>query len=202
MKQLLISLLAFFLLSSCQQDPNKQVDEGQVAEDTYHSEEIGWTIKIPKGWQVTSRDKLQELQDTGMEMMEESSGQKFDLSGFKQLISFQKDQFHIFQSTSETFNPEEDGDWAANNKAIKRLVYQTFASQGIRLDTSSQKEIIGGKEFEVYHVTIYGPDGQVILYQDMYGLFINGFDFGANLSYRDEDKKEEMMNAWKSSTFD
>lgn len=47
MKTYLLSVLAFILFISCKTDPNKQVDEGQVVENTYNSKEIGWTIEIP-----------------------------------------------------------------------------------------------------------------------------------------------------------
>lgn len=49
---------------------------------------------------------------------------------------------------------------------------------------------------------MYDPDGKVMLYQDMYSKLINGYDFGANLSYINDKEKNELMSAWKNSKFE
>jgi len=60
--------LAYFgflaLLMSCgEYDANEQIDEGIVEEHIYTSHEIGWTMKIPNGWTVVSKDRLEELDE-------------------------------------------------------------------------------------------------------------------------------------------
>ena len=55
MKKLLFTIIAGISLSltSCGQvDPNKNIDEGKVEGNIYTSQEIGWTMEIPKGWTV------------------------------------------------------------------------------------------------------------------------------------------------------
>lgn len=198
----IITLSTTLTFISCgQTDPNKQIDEGTVQGDTYASQEIGWTIEIPDGWTVISKDKLEEIDEKGMKAIEEVQEGGFDYSGLKHLISFQKNQFNIFQSTSEPFNLEYEGEWEDNNAGLKELLYATYTNQGIKIDTSSSKTTVDGLDFEVFHITVYGPKGNIILYQDMYSRYINGFDFGVNINYNNDKDKETLMNVWKNSKF-
>ncbi|GAB7087497.1 hypothetical protein [Marinifilum fragile] len=201
MKLYLKVALVLFVMVSCKIDPNKQIDEGKINENTYYSKEIGWTMEIPKGWKITHRSELERRSKKGIEALSETAGIEYDASGLKQLLNLQKDRFHIFQSTSDPFKLEYEGEWEENNKAVQELLYETYSSRGIKVDTSSSKEIIDNLEFQVIHVTLYGPDGKIILYQDMYGRHINGCDFGVNLNYINDKEKSEMLNAWKNSKF-
>jgi len=197
----LIFLITISIIISCgQTDPNKQIDEGKVEGETYTSKEIGWTMQIPKNWSIISKDKMDKSTERGMEAVKEVGGE-FDYSGLKHLVSFQKNQFNIFQSTSEPFELEYEGEWEDNNAGLKELLYATYANQGIKIDTSSSNTKIDELNFEVFHITIYGTNGDIILYQDMYGRYINGFDFGVNINYNNEKDKETMMNVWRNSKF-
>lgn len=175
--------------------PNRQIDEGQVEGEIYTSQEIGWTVNIPQGWTVISKNRIEANDEKGRKAIEEVAGE-FDYSGLKHLISFQKNQFNIFQSTSEPFELEYEGEWEDNNAGLKELIYETYINQGIKVDTSSAKATIDGLDFEVFKSTIYGPDGNVILYQEMYSRYINGYDFGVNINYNNEKDKETMMEVW------
>jgi len=77
----------------------------------------------------------------------------------------------------------------------------TYNNNGIKIDTSSSKEKIDKLEFNVFHITMYGPDGNIMLYQDMYGRYHKGYDLGVNLNYFNDKEKDEMMRVWKNSKF-
>ncbi|MFS4482478.1 hypothetical protein ACKGJY_05645 [Hyunsoonleella sp. 2307UL5-6] len=198
-KIFVLSLIFFSV--SCKKDPNKQVDEGKVEAGFYHSDDIGWTMEIPKGWEVMQRDDVQNQSDKGLEAISETIGGEIDLSGLKQLINLKKDRLHIFLSTSEKFDLTYEGEWEENNEALKQILYETYTSKGIKVDTLSSKSTVDGLDFNVFSIRLYGPDGAVILYQDMYSKYINGFDFAATLNYLKPKEKNEIMRAWKSSKF-
>lgn len=124
-------LIAWTLISCGQTDPNKQVDEGSVNENKYHSNEIGWTIEIPDGWTVSDKDQVQARNEKGLKLIEETLEGEVDYSGLKNLIGFKKNQFNIFQSTSEPFELEYEGEWEENNAALKEVIYTTYLNQGI-----------------------------------------------------------------------
>jgi len=188
------------MISCGQRDPNKQIDEGNIEGETYTSQEIGWTIQIPKGWTVISKDKIEVVTEKGLEAIEEVAG-RIDYSGLKHLISFQKNQFNIFQSTSEPAKLEYEGEWQENNKKLNKVIHAAYVNQGIKIDTSSTKATISGLDFEVFKCTIYGPDGKVILFQELYSRYINGYDFGVNINYNNNNDKEKMMEVWIKSKF-
>lgn len=198
-KIFVLSLIFFSV--SCKKDPNKQVDEGKVEAGFYHSDDIGWTMEIPKGWEVMQRDDVQNQSDKGLEAISETIGAEIDVSGLKQLINLKKDRLHIFLSTSEKFDLTYEGEWEENNEALKQILYETYTSKGIKVDTLSSKSTVDGLDFNVFSIKLYGPDGAVILYQDMYSKYINGFDFAATLNYLKPREKNEIMRAWKSSKF-
>ena len=110
-------------MSSCQTDPNKQIDEGHISETVYHSKEIGWTMKIPKGWNLTHQSVLDERTEKGLDAINESAEMDYDASGLKHLLNFQKNKFNIFQSTSELFEVEYEGEWEENNVLLKKFFY-------------------------------------------------------------------------------
>lgn len=203
MKNKLLVLLILTTLSSCKSDPNKQIDEGKITENTYHSDEIGWTMNIPKGWNVTHRSVLAERNEKGLDMIEESTGLEYDDSQLKQLLNFQKNRFNIFQSTSEPFEVEYDGEWEENNASIKELLYNLYTEKGIKTDTTATKITnIDGLDFRYFTITLHSPKGEVLLNQLMYSRLINGFDFGVNINYNNEEDKNEMLEAWLNSKFD
>ncbi|PWH82663.1 hypothetical protein DIS18_10520 [Algibacter marinivivus] len=203
MKYSFLFLLACISLASCKQiDANKQIDEGEFKKNTYTSNELGWTIKIPEGWKITSREQNEKFEKKGLEAMEDLVDGEIDVSQLKDLIGFQKNQFNMFQSNTEPFKEEYDGEWEENNALIKALIFNTYQNQGIKVDSSkTTSSRIGGLNFETYKFTIYAPNGDVILNQIMYSRLINELSFGVNINYNNEADKNEMLSSWKKSKF-
>ena len=192
----------FVSLAACgQTDPNANIDEGKIEGNLYTSKEVGWTLEIPTGWSIVEKEKREATDQKGLKALEEVAG-KIDYSGLRHLISFQKNRFNIFQSTSEPFKVEYEGEWEKNHAALKEVIYLAYANQGIKADSSATTiEKIDGLDFQAYTFTIYSKNGNAILKQIMYGRLINGLDFGVNINYNNEQDKEEMLAVWKKSKF-
>ena len=202
MRIYILTILTFTLFISCKTDPNKQIDEGKITENKYHSKEIGWTMEIPKGWNVTHKSVLDERTEKGLDAINETAGIEYDASGLKQLLNFQKNKFNICQSTSEPFELEYEGEWEENNAGLKELIDNTYLQRGMKTGSTETKTIeIDGLKFQSYEFTIYSPKGDVILNQIMYSRFINGLDFGVSINYNNESDKKEMLDVWLSSKF-
>ena len=197
----LLSLISLLFISCGSGNPNKQVDEGKVKGEVYESKELGWSIEIPKGWKVVSKDKIQENDEKGKEAIESVTGEALETKTLKHLIAFQKDQFNMLTSTSQPFTEEHPGDYQEASTAVNALIYDALASKGIKADTSSGKEMVQGMEFNTFKSTIYGPDGKILLYQVLYSRLLNGYDFGVNLNYNNDEDKQTLMNAWTNSQF-
>ncbi|MFZ1636107.1 MAG: hypothetical protein WAT43_19645 [Chitinophagales bacterium] len=203
MKTTFLITLTILAITSCKpSDPNKSVEEGKVEGNLYTSEEIGWTMEIPQGWKVIDKEKSEEFQEQGKKALENNTDATVDLNGLKMLISFQKDQFNIFQSTSEPFNQEYEGQWEENNAATKAIIYATYVNMGIQADSTATKTIsIDGLDFQSYTFAIRAPEGNVIMTQTMFTRYINGFGFGANINYNNEKDRDEMFKAFLNSKF-
>ncbi len=202
MRIILMLFLFLTVLISCKTDPNKQVDEGKIVKGIYNSEEIGWTMKIPKGWSITHKSVSDERTKRGLNTVNEVVGIDFDTSGLKHLLNFQKNSFNVFQSTSEPFKLEYKGEWEENNARLKELVYNTYLQKGIKADSTETRIVkIDGLDFYSYGFTIYSSNGDVILNQITYSRLINGFDFGVNINYNNDSNKQEMLDLWLNSKF-
>jgi hypothetical protein len=194
--------ISLALATRGQVDPNKNIDEGKIEGNTYTSNEIGWKMEIPTGWAVVEKEKTKENNEKGLKALQETMDAEIDYSGLKNLISIQKDLFNIFQSTSEPFKVEYEGEWEENSAALKEIIYLTYLDQGIKADSSATTtEVIDGLEFQKYSFTIYSPNGKLILGQIMYSRLINGFDFGVNINYNNDKYRDELLMAFRNSKF-
>ncbi len=184
-----------------QSNSKKQVDEGYIKGNTYHSKEIGWSIQIPNDWEIVSNESSEANDQRGKEAIEKSTGLQIDVSTLKHLISFKKDIFNNLSSTTEPFKEEYTGEYEENCKAVNDILYQTFTDNGIKTDSSSGKAIIQGLEFQTYHSILYAPGGEIVMQQMMYSRLINGYDFSVNINYNNEADKKTMTDVWEKSVF-
>ena len=196
-------LLVFALLSNCKDlDPNQQIDEGNIENNVYVSNEIGWTMTIPEGWDIVTMDETKAYQKKGTDILEDMIEEDYDMSQLRNLLSFKKNRFNLFQSTSEPYEIEYEGEWDDNNIALKELLIDAFKAQGITLtSTPISTELIDGVEFKHYEFTMYDTDDTIILNQMIYATWKDGYDFGVNITYNNEDDKNEMLSAFRNSKF-
>ncbi|RQO30906.1 hypothetical protein DBR32_09345 [Taibaiella sp. KBW10] len=179
-----------------------EVEKSTGKRTTYYSKDIGWTIKIPEGWQVTDKEMVETLQSKGEAALTETLGESVDFSALKHLANFQKDQFNMFQSSIEPYDTLKEGNWTEHNLFLKKLVYDTYTEKGIKVDSTATTTMqVDGLAFEQYSFTVYAPDGKVLLRQIIYSRYIKGYDFGVNVNYTNEEDKAIMQQAWEQSTF-
>ena len=203
MKHILFACSLLFLLPSCKPsaEKDKHVDEGNIQNKTYKSEEVGWSIEIPDNWNIVTVDSAEAADQVGLEAIEKVYDGGINASQMRHLISFEKDDYNNFASTSEPFKEEYPGEYLQNNQKLYKILYDAFYEQGVKADTASGKEIIAGLEFDTFYSTIYDSEGNVIMYQLLYSKLINDLDFGININYNNEADKKIMMDAFKNSKF-
>ena len=191
------------VLASCGKvDPNTQIDEGTISGNYYTSDEIGWTMQIPDGWEILTRKQVDYYENKGTQLIEDTIGEELPIKGLKNLLDFRKDQFNVFQSTSQPFELEYEGEWEESNEALKEVLQQTYSGQGIDAkSTETRREEIDGVVFEVFDFILLAPNGDVVVRQTMYSCLRNGFDFGVNLTYNSDEARDVMLKAWRGSKF-
>ncbi len=203
MKIYLIIFILLTALFSCKTAQNKQLDEGKIKGGKYYNKEIGWTMDIPKGWNITPMAVLEERTKKSLNEINEVSGTNHEFSKLKRLLNLHKDRFHIFETTLEPFELHSEEKWEENITRNKKIIYETYIRNGIKIDTSSSKEIIDNLEFDVFHIELDGLNelnGKI--FYDLYITYINGLEFIAGLNYMNEKEKNEMMEVWKNSKFE
>lgn len=203
--KLSINCLLFLciLLFSVSCKEQKKVDAGVIdtKENVYQNDEIGWKIAIPEGWRIMTVSQRDAMNERGKAAIEETIDSKLDVSGLKNLLGFQKDRFNIFGSTSEPFIEEYPGEWVENNSFLKETVLETYQQNGVHANASETSiEKISGIDFYVYSIKVFLPN-DITLTQYMYSSLINGLDFGVNINYTNEKYGEEMLKAFRESTF-
>ena len=184
-------------MTSCDNFKNSDLGPNEI----YTSSEIGWTIEIPKGWDIIGEDILDENDKKGADILEQVA-EDIDFTGFVHLISFSNSEINSFNATVQPLTEVPEWSCYDNNQYVNQILIEAYELEGIPVDTSSSIKIIDGLEFEGFHMTVYGPNGNVILTQDMYSRYINGYDFAINMNYNDEASKNEMLKVLEASTFE
>ena len=199
-KSYFILILLIFTVFACKE--KKSVDSGFINSDNiYENKEIGWQMPIPSGWRIMTVDQRDVMNERGKKAIENSVASTVDTDGLKNLLAFQKDKKNIFNSTSQPFAEEYEGEWIENQEEVKRVLTETYEQYGIRLEASDiTTENIGGIDFHVFHLKVFLPNNEVLV-QYMYSTYINGLDFGVNINYTNEKYGQEMLEAFKKSRF-
>jgi hypothetical protein len=188
-------------MSSCSKLKKSSIDEGELSEGTYRNKYLGWTMKVPEDWEIISSKRLEEQNERGKQAIEEVAGE-IDISGLKQLLNFRKDLFNSFLSNSEPFDESINGNWDANYNVVKSYICQAYDNKGLKYDTSSAKVKIDAVLFSVFHITIFGPEDQVILSQDLYSTLRRGFNLSITLNYNSDENRKALWSALRNSKFE
>lgn len=168
---------------------------------TYSSKEIGWTIEIPEGYKTLSQNRMKENEKKGKEAIGKVTNEEVITDNLIHLVNFQKNQFNSLIATAEIYDTKQNGDLLISNQPVKNMIYDTYASQKIKVDTLSGTEVIAGNKFYTFNIKLYGPSNQVLMNQVMYSQIINGYDFGVTINYNNETDREILINAFKNSKF-
>jgi hypothetical protein len=197
-------LIVLFVLnfSACKKKP--AADETTATEElsganSFKSEEIGWSIIVPQDWEIINQDELKAEEEIGRELAGETVEEQGSKLNF--VVSFRRDEFNFLSATTQAFTEEYPGEYQDNNRLINELIYNTFMSQGIQVETTKDSTEIGGKQFSIYTNKIFDANGEVFITQELYSCLINGYDFAVNLAYNNDTYKEEMLEALRKSKF-
>lgn len=205
----LVGVVCCLNLISCKKaqslaEKQKEIETGKLDDSlAYTAEEIGWSAQVPAGWEVMTKEKTQELQDKGKDLIEKSAEASLDTSALKQLLNLQKDPFNNLLSTIEPYDEAADGSWLENNKAIFDVVIKSFTDAKLKMgQTKTGVETIDGLEFQTWEIEILKPSGEgVLLTQKMYSRLINRYDFGVTVTTNNEKDRTELEKLVHGSKF-
>ncbi|MFA6275411.1 MAG: hypothetical protein WC622_01605 [Pedobacter sp.] len=189
----------FIVLLSAVTACNSPIKKEVPKLERYTSNEIGWTIEIPNGFQSLSKSRIEASLQKGKEAVGKVAEGNIETSELVNLVNFQKNQFNSFFATIEAF--KEKDDFFKSNQLIKKLIFDTYTNQKIKVDTLSGKETIAGQTFNTFIIKIHGPTGEILMNQIMFNQLIKGYNFGVNINYNNETDKKILLDAFKQSKF-
>ena len=201
MKFILLGLALMLMVCSCQSDASKSSDpHTNKTKNIYKNTTLGWSIEIPKDWRVVSETQFNNQNQEGKKALAGVMEGTLTTTGLQQLVSFQKDQYNVFQSTAEAVKDVQE--WTANHKNIKEMMSDAFRLQGIQATVSpTRNEKINGLDFEVFEITIYDMNKEVLVQQISYSRYLKGYDFNININYNNPSDKSTMLKALNNSIF-
>ena len=182
MKTCLFTLLLGVAICSCAQTTHQ--DAESVKGKTYTSDEVGWTIQIPEGWDIVPNEMID----------------KGDKGEVKQLITF-RNNGGLFGATLMPFKEGHPDSYTDYLNQIHANMYQRFISRGVVVDTMVRKISLHGHEYDVFSSTIHAPDGAYIIDQLMYSCLVDGYEFSVNLNFNNDSDKATMLRVWENSKF-
>ncbi|WP_410220325.1 hypothetical protein [Pedobacter sp.] len=204
MKSNFIKILLFFtcMVLACRNDKKPVQALVKDDEQQYYNAIIGWHINVPLGYRQTHENSLKLNDENGKNAVKQNYNTEINTDSIVHLLSFQKNQFNLFDSTLKKFDAKRDGDYFKNNAATQKMLYDIYAAQKIKIDTSTFTQKISGVAFQGFNIKIYGPNGSIVMQQQMYAALIKGYDLGINISFNNEADKDVLLNALRTSTFE
>jgi len=190
----LILLILSVLLQSC---------HGQVKSPPKNitNKEFNWQIEIPQGFESVPPDQWKIMQNRGAEAIEKTYDTEVE-NNSKTIFVFKSDQFNYFESNYQSFDTTKHGNYLESFRTVNGILYGTFEAQmpNAKLDSTSSQEIIDGKLFQTFYVTILIPDKitiECILYSRLFG----NREFTVNIMTVDKEKQRILLKAWRNSKF-
>ena len=199
MKPTLYFLTLFGIFFAACNSSNSKEEKAKL--ETYTSKEIRWTIEIPEGYTKLSKTRLEANEKKWKQALANANDNETTNSKSLLLVNFQKNQFNSLLATAQVFDLTQDGDYLVNRQIVKKMIYDTYTNQKIKIDTLSATEVIAGQKFQTFNITLFGPNGEVLLNQLTYNKLINGYDFGISINYNNEMDKKILIDAFKKSKF-
>lgn len=184
-------------------EKQNEIETGKLSgEGVYNSEEVGWSAKIPEGWDVITGKEQARLMENGAKNLKDATNVEMDISGMKQLLNLKKDMYNGFLSNIELLPENETATFEETDKQLAELMQHTYKSQGIPSSFLRSTEKIDDLEFYVHYITLYNADStEVILNQRMYSRIINGYIFSMTVNYNNEADFKAQDEMIKTSKF-
>ena len=188
---------------SCTENQSVEVERdsaGALSGDVYRNDRVGWTMRIPDGWNVMSKETTDEVYSKANQIAEDSGG--LEMGGSKTLLNFKRD-FGNDSFLSVTQSWKGMGLIVAPDsfeflKSQKDALENIMRSQGVTVDfTLNKEETIDRKTFKRFDATASNGVSQTY-----YFALQDKFFFCAILTYTSNSSKEELFEAWQSSRFD
>ncbi|AEV96452.1 hypothetical protein A4D02_20025 [Niastella koreensis] len=187
----LLCLLAGVQVCTAQTNPKKE----------FYSAAFNWSITLPDNFVSIDSAEMARLESKGAAVMDKANNTKVE-NHATLLFSVKTDLMNHIDCSYQPFNPAVDGDYLETKQAINNMLYKTITTQlqGVKVDTTTRIEKISNLEFNTFVTTVTYPN-KMVLHSLMYYRLFGKREFSLNIVYKEEEKGQQMLNAWKGSKF-
>jgi len=191
--------------------PNLDIVYGEVQDHQYINEYFGFTIDLPAGWNVLSKEQIEHLQDMGKGMIAGENKKikaEIEISDIRtaNLLSI----FKYELGPTREFNPnlsivaeniQSSPDIKTGedylNHSRKLLEQSQFKYDSISTDV--KKITISGQIFGMMFTSVSYMG--ITIRQEYFSSVINGFSLNILLSYNNDEQKDELEKILNSLKF-
>jgi len=173
-------------------------------ETTLNFPEIGWTINIPKGFEVLTAEQIERAGNKARSAVEIMNGKKINYPGhYKFLAKYELENifscdFTDLRSLPETVWQQQINDMQGDIVSALHGMYKQYAHVKIAVENDARQK--GNITFNMMEIIISTPQRELnriryfnTVYKD-YGIHIT-------MSFAEPAVGELMMNALRNSTF-
>jgi hypothetical protein len=188
---LVICLSLLFQICAGQTTPQKE----------FYNKDFNWRITIPENFEAMDTAEIASMQSKGAAAMNKANNVKAE-NHATTLFFMRSEQTNYFESDYQSFDPAVDGNFSATLNAINNMIYKTLTTQltGAKVDTVKSMEKISNLEFYSFKTSVTYPNKMVQHMLTFHRLF-GKKEFTVTIVYRDDAKGQQMLSAWRSSTF-
>ncbi|TCZ72204.1 hypothetical protein [Flaviaesturariibacter aridisoli] len=163
--------------------------------------EFNWKIRIPAGYTRVSQAGADSLSEGGEEMIEKHTGITINTRP-KDLFTFRNGPLHYIEANYLPRTTNSVKEYEAAFRKMTEVVYTTFEKQfsAAAVDTATGTEVIAGMRFYALRVQIKAANG-FVLRMHLYTRLVGERDLTVTFLSIDKDRLEELLNAFRTSTF-
>jgi len=171
-------------------------------ETKFYSSEFKWTISVPGGFTLVSKDKQAKMARKGEEALEKTYNNKV-INQAKNIFIFQNGRANYFQANYEPFDTSKDGNFIENFHLVNNLIYGTFVAQmkDAQVDSSSSAQTVNGLTFQTFTVVVTITNkGKMTLRE--YSRLFDKKQFTVAMTTTDPMLEQQLLDSWLNSKFD
>jgi len=167
----------------------------------FYSKDFNFRITLPENFIAMDSVEMASMNKKGAAYMDKANNSKVENHSIL-LFSIKTDLVNHFNCSYQPFNPAVDGDFVTLWMGVNNMIYKTVTTQlqGVKVDTTISVEKISNLEFHTFKARVEYPNKTVMCMLTASRLFGKRM-FTANIVYKDEEKGQQMLNAWRNSIF-
>ena len=173
---------------------------------TLHFPQIGWTLTIPKKFELVTDKKINNMSERGAKLLEATAGEAVHNPAHTPLFLAAYQIHNMFTCSIADLNDQKEAEWQMYNErcanAFEKLQHQRYKNF-VRVSIQTEKDLRqkGSIVFDTVTLTISTPN-RLLNKRCFYNTIYKNHGVNITMAYADEKIGEEMLDILRKSTFE